>query len=49
MKVGGVLTFDKAHYYNVKSSVQRLNEAYDGTRQWKLETHALASTVTRTH
>lgn len=50
MKAADTLAFTEAQYFNVKSSVERLNDAYEGTRVWKLitqrTTDGFTSTVT---
>lgn len=54
MRVGDSLKFPPDEYVNAKSSVERLNEAYAGEREWVLVakqtapySKRLKSTVTR--
>lgn len=44
MVKGQVLTFPLSEYFNCKSSVERLNDAYAGARQWSRKKR---TTVTR--
>lgn len=36
MAPGTELVFTGKEYFNAKSSVERLNDAYDGARQWTM-------------
>jgi len=36
LKVGGNAHFEPDEYYNVKSSVERLNDAYGGEKVWQM-------------
>lgn len=36
MEKGEILKFPDSEYYNAKASTDRLNDAYDGKRKWKL-------------
>ena len=47
LKPGQHIHFDSSHYYNVKSTVERLNDAYRGLRKWMKETHHGKITVKR--
>lgn len=39
--------FPPKHYFNVKASIERLNDAYEGTRLWWFKTHNRGASVFR--
>lgn len=47
MAIDDRLQFAASQYANIKSSVERLNHAYEGMRVWRMTTVALAATVER--
>ncbi len=38
MEPGDTITIGPAEYHNAQSSVLRLNDAYEGERQWTIKT-----------
>lgn len=47
LEVGKSARFVADKYSNVKASVEHLNHAYGGERQWEMKTHFRATKVTR--
>lgn len=47
LPIGGTATFTGKQYYNAKASTDRLNDAYDGKRQYVIR-GLINPTVTRT-